>query len=208
MTTCCSTPATARTSATRSPRTFDTLAERISKSTRTCSTADNLPIVDDPLATPDVTEVAPNAVMPTGTVAPTTIGLALTGREPGMKEALLKSYGGTGKTEGAVALGLRWLASAATSQRAVEPVRSVLRRLPRTENVEAATAMALLAFQGAGYTPAGDPQHPFTPVVRRGWNALLKRHGRGRPVLRRRAAHRISSTRRPSARSRCASCTP
>jgi hypothetical protein len=44
-----------------------------------------------------------------------------------------------------------------------------------TENVEAATAMALLAFQGAGYTPDGDTQEPFTRVVRRGWEALLER---------------------------------
>jgi hypothetical protein len=34
--------------------------------------------------------------------------------------------------------------------------------------------MALLAFQGAGYTHQGDRTHPFTQVVRRGWNALIK----------------------------------
>jgi hypothetical protein len=137
-------------------------------------TADNLPIVEDPLATPELTEVAPNPVLPTGPVMPTTIGIALTGREPGMKEALLKSYGGTGKTEGAVALGLQWLAR--------QQDRSGLWSLSgpysdgsRNENPEAATAMALLAFQGAGYTPAGDTQHPYTRVVRRGWDALLKR---------------------------------
>jgi hypothetical protein len=138
-------------------------------------TSETLPVVDDPLAMPDVTDVAPNPVMPVGpVVVPTTIGVALTGREPGMKEALLKSYGGTAKTEGAVAMGLRWLAA--------QQHRSGLWSLSgpyadgaSADNPEAATAMALLAFQGAGYTPMGDPQHPFTPVVRRGWNALLKR---------------------------------
>jgi hypothetical protein len=158
---------------------FDTLQNQFEVDDNVL-TADNLPIVDDPLAVPNVTEVSPNAVMPVGTVAPTAIGVALTGREPGMKEALLKSYGGTGKTEGAVALGLRWLAA--------QQHRSGLWSLSgpysggsKQENPEAATAMALLAFQGAGYTPASDPTHPFTTVVRDGWKALLKRqHSDGR----------------------------
>ena len=138
-------------------------------------TADNLPIVDDPLATPDVDRVAPNAVMPTGPVTcRPTIGIALTGREPGMKEALLKSYGGTGKTEGAVALGLRWLASQ-QQRNGLWSLHGPYSDGSRTENPEAATAMALLAFQGAGYTPAGERKHEYTRVVRRGWEALLKR---------------------------------
>jgi hypothetical protein len=143
-------------------------------------TADNLPIVDDPLAIPNVTEVSPNAVMPMGTIAPTAIGVALTGREPGMKEALLKSHGGTGKTEGAVALGLRWLAAQQHSS-GMWSLSGPYTDGSRQENPEAATAMALLAFQGAGYTPASDPKHPFTAVVRDGWKALLKRqHSDGR----------------------------
>ncbi|MCI0333279.1 MAG: terpene cyclase/mutase family protein [Planctomycetes bacterium] len=152
---------------------FDTLQNQFEVD-ENALTADNVPIVDDPLAMPNVTEVAPNAVMPTGPVMQTPIGVALTGREPGMKEALLKSYGGTGKTEGAVALGLRWVAS--------QQHRSGLWSLSgpysdgsQTENPEAATAMALLAFQGAGFTPASDPKQEFTQVVRRGWKALLQR---------------------------------
>jgi hypothetical protein len=137
-------------------------------------TANNLPIVDDPLSTPEVTNVAPSALMPTGPVAPTSIGLALTGREPGMKQALLKAYGGNGHTEGAVGLGLRWLA-AQQHRNGLWSLVGPYSDGGSQENVEAATAMALLAFQGAGYTPASDPSHPFTPVVRRGWNALLKR---------------------------------
>jgi hypothetical protein len=133
-----------------------------------------LPIVEDPLSTPEVTPIAPSALMPTGALAPTSIGLALTGREPGMKDALLTAYGGTGRTEGAVGLGLRWLASQ-QRRNGLWSLKGPYTDGGSEENVEAATAMALLAFQGAGYTPAGDPSHPFTPVVRRGWNALLKR---------------------------------
>ena len=138
-------------------------------------TPENLPVVEDPLAMPNVADITPTPAAPTGpTVAPTAIGIALTGREPGMKQAMLLSGGGTAMTEGAVALGLRWLA--------VQQRRTGLWSLvgpyadgSRAENPEAATAMALLAFQGAGYTPAGDPKHLFTPVVRHGWTALLKR---------------------------------
>ena len=44
-----------------------------------------------------------------------------------------------------------------------------------SENRDAATAMALLAFQGAGYTPMSDPKEPFTGAVAQGWRALVKR---------------------------------
>ena len=137
-------------------------------------TAENLPIVEDPLATPELSEITPREIMPTGPMtAPTAIGIALTGREPGMKEAMLKSGGGTAKTEGAVALGLRWLADQ-QHRDGLWSLAGPYTNGSSAENPAAATAMALLAFQGAGYTPAGDPQQSFTPVVRRGWNALLK----------------------------------
>ena len=136
-------------------------------------TAENLPIVEDPLATPEVVDVQPNALMPTGVVAPTAIGMAFTGREPGMKEALLKSGGGTGQTEGAVAMGLRWLANQ-QHHSGLWSLAGPYSNGAGTENPEAATAMALLAFQGAGYTPESG-SHPHVRVVRRGWDALLKR---------------------------------
>ncbi len=91
--------------------------------------AEDMPLVEDPLATPDVAEIAPNAAMPVGTVTPTTIGLALTGREPGMKEALLKSSGGTGKTENAVAPRPAVARQPATTEWLVEPDRSLCGRL-------------------------------------------------------------------------------
>jgi hypothetical protein len=137
-------------------------------------TTQNLPQVDVPFATPDATDVAPNPLLSnTGTIMPTSIGLALSGREAGMKESLLKAFGGTGKTESAVAAGLRWL----SNQQRRTGEWSLTGPYPdgaRSENDNAATAMALLAFQGAGYTPQGDPTHPYTPVVRRGWNFLTK----------------------------------
>jgi hypothetical protein len=134
----------------------------------------NLPVVEDPLATPEVTEITPSAVMPTGPVVmPTTIGIALTGREPGMKAALLKSSGGTGATEDAVALGLQWLAKQ-QHRNGLWSLRGPYSDGGSSENPIAATAMALLAFQGAGYTTDGDTQDPFTRVVRRGWDELLK----------------------------------
>jgi hypothetical protein len=136
-------------------------------------TPDQLPIVEDPLSMGDAASIAPQAVMPLGTAAPTTIGAALTGREPGMKESLVKAYGGTGRTESAVSLGLKWLASRQKAD-GMWSLSGPYSDGARTENEVAATAMALLAFQGAGYTHQGDPQHPFTPVVRRGWNALVK----------------------------------
>lgn len=138
-------------------------------------TPENLPIVEDPLATPNVAEVVTTEpLLATGTVVPTAIGLALTGREPGMKKALLAAGGGTGKTEGAVTMGLKWLASQ-QGRDGLWSLKGPYTDGSQTENIEAATAMALLAFQGAGYTPDGDPNHPFTKVVRRGWNGLLKR---------------------------------
>jgi len=42
------------------------------------------------------------------------------------------------------------------------------------ENREAATAMALIAFQGAGYTTKTNRDDPFYKVVSRGWTRLLK----------------------------------
>jgi hypothetical protein len=73
-----------------------------------------------------------------------------------------------------VGLGLRWLA-AQQSRSGLWSLSGPYSDGSRGENVEAATAMALLAFQGAGYLPNGDSSEPFTQVVRRGWSALLKR---------------------------------
>ena len=137
-------------------------------------TPEALPEVEQPLALPDL-----SAPLLTGNVtasdrASTKVGLALSGRTPGMKKALLKSYGGTATTEGAVMEGLKWLARN-QKRNGLWSLRGPYEDGASVENEEAATAMALLAFQGAGYTHQGESGHPFTPVVKRGWNALLAR---------------------------------
>ena len=103
------------------------------------------------------------------------IGLALTGREPGMKKAMLAAYGGTAATEEAVIAGLEWL----KRQQMRDGGWSLTGPYPDGAHVEnrcAATAMALLAFQGYGSTHRPNPHlsPDYHQVVERGWNYLLK----------------------------------
>lgn len=102
------------------------------------------------------------------------IRLALTGREAGMQTALLGAYGGTGGTQRAVMEALRWLARNQGRQ-GLWSLQGPYSNGATNENYEAATAMALLAFQGAGYTPDSPKDGPFTDNVTRGWQALLKK---------------------------------
>ena len=102
------------------------------------------------------------------------IRMSLTGREKGMQQKLLDAYGGTGATQKAVMDGLKWLAR----NQGRQGMWSMTGRYTNGasfENQEAATGMALIAFQGAGFTPAGDPKEPFTDVVSRAWKTLLKK---------------------------------
>ncbi|QDV55798.1 prenyltransferase/squalene oxidase repeat-containing protein [Rosistilla oblonga] len=78
------------------------------------------------------------------------------GRSGPLKAELLKKYGGTEVTENAVALGLAWL------KRQQLPGGNWSMRGPYTtgsfsENETAATAMAMLAFMGAGSTHLSGP---------------------------------------------------
>lgn len=75
----------------------------------------------------------------------------LRGRSGAMKSALLKAYGGTAGTEDAVAAGLEWLARNQKSDGSWSLV-GPYREGGVNENKPAATAMALLAFMGAGNT--------------------------------------------------------
>lgn len=133
---------------------------------------ETLPPVEDPLAMPELAPISPVASVLTSNTPAEQIGIALKGRELGSKQALLKEFGGTASTEQAVMEGLKWLqrnqrsSGAWSLQKPYSDGASV-------ENEQAATAMALLAFQGAGYTPKGDPNEPFIKVVSRGWNWLL-----------------------------------
>src|SRR4029079_17055195 len=62
----------------------------------------DLPQVKDPLVGPPVMEPTPGGHMPVGTVPAPSIALELSGREEGMKQVMLRAYGGTKLTEDAV----------------------------------------------------------------------------------------------------------
>ncbi len=136
----------------------------------------------EPQANLDVTEVSSEALtatdplMPldslTGEVEP--IRLALSGREAGMQQALLGAYGGTGGTQRSVMEALKWLARNQGRQ-GLWSLQGPYKEGATNENFEAATAMALIAFQGAGYTPLSDQKGPFADNVARGWTALLNK---------------------------------
>jgi hypothetical protein len=132
-----------------------------------------LPLVEDPLVGPPVLDLSPQGTLVGGTDQAPAIGLEFSGREIGLKKALLKAYGGTALTEDAVRDGLRWLARQ-QGRRGIWSLHGPYRDGSQSENNEAATAMALLAFQGAGYTPQGSKNEPFTRVVSRGWRGLLR----------------------------------
>jgi hypothetical protein len=138
----------------------------------------NLPPVADPLAAPPL---ATDLTSQHGLFASSSkaidapIGLALTGRERGMKKALLGRYGGNATTEEAVHGALEWLKR---NQRAngYWTLNGPYSDPGEAENKTSATAMALLAFQGAGYTHLfnGDYKYDYKQVVKKGWDALLK----------------------------------
>ncbi|MCP4191902.1 MAG: terpene cyclase/mutase family protein [Planctomycetaceae bacterium] len=133
-------------------------------------TPDDLPEVEQPLVAPAEVQLDPLGLNSTSELIAPHIGVALTGREPGMKKALLAAYGGNAMTEEAVTMGLEWL------KKNQLPDGSWSLAGPYAdggynENPTAATAMALLAFLGAGNThKAGN----FKAVVKRGSDALLK----------------------------------
>jgi hypothetical protein len=133
-----------------------------------------LPQVNDPLVGPPVLEPTPEGRMPVGTIPAPSIALELRGREEGMKKVMLQAYGGTKLTEDSVKLGLSWLVRQQRS-RGFWSLRGPYHNGGNIENEEAATGMALLAFQGAGYTTSSNKNDPYTRVVTRAWKELLRR---------------------------------
>lgn len=136
----------------------------------------DLPEVESPLIGPPVLDpTGDTGTMPTGTVATPAIGLEFSGREEGIKKALLKAYGGTALTEDAVKEGLRWLARQ-QKPKGMWSLQGPYRGGTTVENEEAATAMALLAFQAAGHTPkySERSEDSYARVVARAWKALLR----------------------------------
>ena len=107
------------------------------------------------------------------------ISEALAGRtDPGVKNDLLAKYGGTKTTEAAVEAGLQWLRKQQLkdgSWSLCGPYSDGTQILDidkkPIDNKPAATALALLAFQGAGNTRSSGE---YSSVVRRGWVWLLR----------------------------------
>ena len=100
---------------------------------------------------------------------------ALAGR--GMKSSLLGDYGGTEQSEDAVKAGLGWLArhqlsNGMWSLTGTDPGKKVTYSKGSSyENYEAATAMALMAFLGAGHTHESGE---YANNVKRGIEALVR----------------------------------
>jgi prenyltransferase beta subunit len=117
-----------------------------------------------------VVDVTPSINSLTDLAVPLTITNGLRGRTGAMKDALLKAYGGTQGTEDAVAAGLKWLANNQRKDGSWSLVG------PYTdggvnENKPAASAMALLAFMGAGHTHQSGE---YKEVVRKGITFVVK----------------------------------
>lgn len=129
--------------------------------------------VDDPIATPPELAITPDGPSFSAELVSVTPGAALSGREIGMKEALLKAFGGTEATEAAVLDGLKWLKRQQQNDGGWSLKGPYKGGIGTTDNREAATAMALLAFQGAGHLPRNGGQ--FGREVYRGWRWLLGR---------------------------------
>jgi len=83
-------------------------------------------------------------------VAVPQIETSLSGRSGQLKSTLLAAYGGNGDTENAVAEGLAWLARQQRSDGAWS-LRGPYGNGGFSENKPAATAMAIIAFAGAGH---------------------------------------------------------
>ena len=141
--------------------------------------------VEDPLASPnsDLLEI-PDQLSATAPFETPAIGLALTGREQGMKNTLLLAYGGDQNTEIAVYRALEWL------RRNQQKDGSWRLDGPYSngssgdyKNRLAATSMALLAFQGAGFThqstramineKGAKIDVDYRKVIRQAWKKML-----------------------------------
>ena len=130
------------------------------------------PPVEDPIASPpavaEPTE-APGAAE-VAVVAPA-VGTLLAGRDEGRRAALVDAFGGSTATEAAVARALEWLAKQQDKKDDLWSLQGPYLDGGSQENRLAATAMALLAFQGAGNTTR---EGRYRKVVDRAWKALVK----------------------------------
>ncbi len=130
----------------------------------------DLPEVPDPFAAPpSVDMLVRDGTTSTSDIPATQIGLALRGREEGMKLPLLARYGGNKFTQEAVEGGLEWLARNQRKDGSWSLIGPYSNGAVN-ENEVAATAMALLAFQGDNHT---HQKGKYKTNVARGWSWLL-----------------------------------
>ncbi len=155
------------------PSVLDDMSTALETMPEQIITPPDLKPIDDPLAAPPELVALDVPLTPT-TPAMTTkivgapVGLALKGREAGSRQALLRKYGGTDATEAAVEAGLAWLAKQQLSNGSWS-LKGPFADGAQSENVPAATAMALLAFQGHGDTHL---EGKYASTVAKGSKAL------------------------------------
>ena len=132
------------------------------------------PPVDDAMAAPAEERLSPVAEAATAARPTVAIGTLLDGRQEGSRRRLVDAGGGNDQTEQAVELALRWLVRQQEPRGSSAGLWSLIGPYAdggAEENRVAATAMALLALQGAGNTPErGD----HAKAVSTGWQAILK----------------------------------
>ena len=129
--------------------------------------------VKDPSAVPVMNRRVPN--QESGAVrSARVVGSLLTGRQEGQRRNLLAAGGGTDQTEQAVKRALAWIVRQQTDRGVYAGLWSLRGPYPdggSEENRVAATAMALLALQGAGNTPTTGEHKE---AVRNAWRSLIK----------------------------------
>lgn len=126
-----------------------------------------------PQPQPEPEPIAPVAAVPSGESAAlpaTAIGAVLSGRSAESRQHLLGAGGGTAESESAVGLALEWIVRQQRKD-GLWSLQGPYMDGSRQENRLAASALALLALQGAGNTPgAGDHR----AAVAKAWKALLR----------------------------------
>ncbi|MDR0871785.1 MAG: terpene cyclase/mutase family protein [Planctomycetaceae bacterium] len=138
-------------------------------------TPQDLPPVEDPAAVPPKMEtVATGDTAASDTDSNVPPGLSF-GNRIGSHTNSFGGGGGTGRTDEAVVAGLRWLMKVQSADGGWR-LGTARNPVPKErENRNAATAMALLCFQGYGITHTPHPQlREFAKSVQLGWQFLRR----------------------------------
>ncbi len=139
------------------------------EATEQIAALETLPLVEDPNMAPPEVPLQPEGIGAEVLFNAPVVGSPLQGRELGMKKQLLRKYGGSEITEQAVLEGLKWLARQQQKDGSLS-LKGPYADGAYVERAAAATAMALLAFQGAGNTHR---RGQFKENVAKGVKALL-----------------------------------